>query len=767
MLARSLALTLAACSVANGARVVVSTDLGWRTAPYNLSCSFPTPTGPGVQCQGLGNAPEGNASAAACAATACARGAAMWQFAPRPNNNECWVGPASLNCSAPGAGTDPEPWVGAYGAGGRAPPPPDAPEAQPGFDDSQWRVLDTPHDATVEGAYNPRADGGEGFLPPVVQFYRKHFFVPAAWAGAAVTLTLDASLSTSTFWLNGRQLVVARPSGYLPLSLRLDGAAGLVVGGANVFAAYVDGSETTGWWYEGSGLIRHSRLVVTPADAYIAPSGVAAPAFVTGAYGAHGAPADGLFANATVSPSVDVVATGAFAVAWRLISADGAAVVATAAGSGNGSSTVFAAPMAVADAELWSVARPYLYTLETTVSTAAGGADAVNTSVGVRVITFDAERGMFVNEQAVKMRGFCNHESFTGVGGALPDRVDLLRVQQLRGVGGNAWRTSHNPPEEVLLDLTDRLGVLVLDENRVLATLANCVGPKCQRVPAYAGDPAADVASLALRDRAHASVFAYSLCNEAGCGDGSLLANDTVVAAKQAAYDVDGSRLVGANMGWLSPTAPRTPMSDALDLMGFSHVSSAVIAAFHDREPAKPLTMSECCSCEGQRGENDDQPHNASVYYSDHTAACLHAQVSVSDVPEFISGTFVWSESPCRVTPPPEGAARRARSYAPPHPRPPRPRAQLSTTTWESPGIGPTFHLPSAPSTSRPFPRPRRRGSAPSGCRRSPRPTRRARPLRPRRRRRRTSSSCGRRRSAASRRARCTCTRTRRSRASS
>ena len=95
--------------------------------------------------------------------------------------------------------------------------------------------------------------------------------------------------------------------------------------------------------------------------------------------------------------------------------------------------------------------------------------------------------------------------------------------------------------------------------------------------------------ALALRDRTHASIFAYSLCNEAGCGDGSLLNNDTVVKAKQAAYDFDGSRVVGANMGWLSPVAPRTPMSDALDLMGFSHASFSSISAFHEREPAKPL----------------------------------------------------------------------------------------------------------------------------------------------------------------------------------
>ena len=121
-----------------------------------------------------------------------------------------------------------------------------------------------------------------------------------------------------------------------------------------------------------------------------------------------------------------------------------------------------------------------------------------------------------MNEQPIKMRGACNHESFAGVGGALPPRVDLLRIQQLRGVGMNAWRTSHNPPEPILLDITDRLGVLVLDENRVLATAENCQGSGCRNLPQYAGDPAADMGALALRDRNHASVAWYSACNEAG-----------------------------------------------------------------------------------------------------------------------------------------------------------------------------------------------------------------------------------------------------------
>lgn len=213
----------------------------------------------------------------------------------------------------------------------------------------------------------------------------------------------------------------------------------------------------------------------------------------------------------------------------------------------------------------------------------------------------------------------------------------------MRGVGMNAWRTSHNPPEPVLLDLTDRLGVLVLDENRVLATDQNCQGKGCKDVPAYAGDPAADMGALAKRDRNHPSVAWYSLCNEAGCGNGTLLAGDLVERAKEASYANDGSRNVGANMGWISPVTPRTPMSDALDVMGMSHASSAKVALFHEMEPDKPLAMTECCSCQNQRGEDADQPHDKAVHYDSNVAGCLQQQTSVSDLPEYVAGTFVWT----------------------------------------------------------------------------------------------------------------------------
>ena len=638
------------------ARETVSLDFGVRFAPSSAYCPanfFPQHLDD-IQCQGLSHVPS-LSSAASCEAAACSESKALWQYR---SPDGCWVGASLSLCAGAPAGPG---WVGA--GRNQTGPGPSAPEAQPSFDDSAWQVLDTPHDASLAANYTPSANGGEGFVPPQFSWYRKRFRVPQAWNGSVVTLVVDGALCTSSWYLNGVELVSSRPNGYLPLVLQLD-TAGLAFGDAgNVLAAYLDGSLTTGWWREGSGLFRNMRLHSTAAAASVAPFGVAAPAFVlAGGYHAHGSgtPAEGLYADAaTLTPSATLASAAPgtrVLVQWQLVAADGATVVAAQTSPAQPApalGTVVSAGMGLTAVELWTVARPYLHTLITSVLEAASGAvlDSVNTSVGIRDLAWDPERGLQVNEQAIKMRGACNHESFAGLGGVVPPRVDLLRVQQLRGVGMNAWRTSHNPPEPMLLDITDRLGVLVLDENRVLATADNC--ENCSNVPQYAGDPAADMGALALRDRVHASVAWFSLCNEAGCGNGSLLAGDLVEHAKEAAYTADGSRAVGANMGWISPVTPRTMMSDALDVMGFSHDSFDTISAFHRAEPGKPLVMTECCSCETQRGEDDDLPRNASeVFFSSLNGACLASQTQTSNAPPWMAGTFVWVRGLASPEPP-------------------------------------------------------------------------------------------------------------------
>ena len=242
-----LALAVAATRLASAQqRATVSLNFGVRTAPdtsapptcdvsvYNISLN-------NQRCMGLSSLPASDP--ASCAAAACAAGVQCWQWLA---GQGCWAGVPD-SCSPVS-----DAWVGGASPTqppGPPPPPAGAPAAQPAFDDSAWLLVDTPHDATVTGLYNQTANGGEGFLPSPKTWYRKHFIAPAAWKGQAVTLIVDAALSTTTWWLNGKQVLVANPAGYLPTVLRLD-TLGLVFSDTaeNVLVAYTDGTETTGWW---------------------------------------------------------------------------------------------------------------------------------------------------------------------------------------------------------------------------------------------------------------------------------------------------------------------------------------------------------------------------------------------------------------------------------------------------------------------------------------------------------------------------------------
>ena len=344
--------------------------------------------------------------------------------------------------------------------------------------------------------------------------------------------------------------------------------------------------------------------------------GLFAPTFTTGEVRAKGeAPADGLVADsATVVPHVTVenflAADASVVVAVSLFSADGATLVSSSLPApanitaGGGAITVSPPPFAVSDAELWSVARPYLYVLVASVFASDGATllDTVNTTLGVRAMRFDGQSGLFVNEQNVRIRGFCEHNNAGGVGMAVPARVNLLRLQQLRGMGGNAWRMAHNAAEPATLELTDRLGVLVLDENRVNSEAA------------LLAQDTTDLADLARRDRQHASIFAWSFCNEFQCSPATQPTLDMKIAADA----LDGSRAVTANM-FLAQVQQSANATDILDLQGFSHQEQDIFDAFHALFPAKPVMATECCGCKSQRLEDWDLPRNYSSAFYDST----------------------------------------------------------------------------------------------------------------------------------------------------
>lgn len=202
--------------------------------------------------------------------------------------------------------------------------------------------------------------------------------------------------------------------------------------------------------YEGAGLFREITISSSSLPLRIPPSGLFAPTFTMGAFHARATPALGLFSdNATIAPVLSIEHAGSagsaaasFHASYAIYDATGALVaqspVSAATNATAGAVVVINLPLTVLNApELWSIPRPYLYTVNASLFDAASGAllDSRSSTLGIRSVRWDALYGAFINEQPTKLRGFCNHASFAAVGMGVPQRINLLRMQQMRGMG--------------------------------------------------------------------------------------------------------------------------------------------------------------------------------------------------------------------------------------------------------------------------------------------------------------------------------------------
>jgi len=511
------------------------------------------------------------------------------------------------------------------------------PAAKPSFDDSDWEVVDAPHDALITTSYSSQANNGQGSIPKNVTFYRKHFVLPAEWQGSQVHLYFDGVFSVVNVYFQGA-LLLNHSCGYTSFAVRLDNATGVVWGGENVLAVYADATKTTGWWYEGGGLYRNAYILRSSYPVRLADDGIFASSFTEGAFHPRADPGDGITADsATITPSISVEmddngpATKNVSVRVTLFAQDGITLLASSISSETpaprGSTVIVKPPpLSINSVELWSVPRPYLHVLVASLIDEGGNVvDTMNIMLGVRTIRWDAINGMFLNEQHVKLRGFCNHNNFAGMGMGVPTRINLLRIQQMRAMGGNSWRMSHNPGNPDTFDLGDRLGMTFLDENRV-----------------FSDDPTyvENMRDMVRRDRRHPSILFYSFCNEAGCSPNTQPSLDF----KLAAYDEDGSRAVTMNYFWqdIQPPGHRNA-TEIIDVQGFSHQSRGSFEEFHETFPEKPIGATECCSCQNQRDEDADILHNSSVRSTSNTGSCQASQTNASDGIPWAYGTYVWT----------------------------------------------------------------------------------------------------------------------------
>jgi len=526
---------------------------------------------------------------------------------------------------------------------------PDA--VNPGFDDQGWRHVDVPHDYVIEGTFNPTnpfPQSGEraswhwlhAFLPTPPAWYRKSISISAADKGKRLWLEFDGVFSNSRYWLNGRE-IGSQYSGYNRFQFDITDA--VKFGEKNILSVQLD-PRWDGWWYEGGGIYRHVRLVVVD-PVHVAPQGIFVAPTVAD-------PGDGLRADATVAVHTDVAnetgATVTATVASEILDADGKLILSAPATQplAAGADANVAQSLSLPAANLWSPDKPYLYQLRSTISVSGKVVDQVNTRFGVRQIRFGAERGFFLNGKSIKLKGVTVHEDHAGVGVAIPDRLIEWRLERLKKVGCNAIRLSHNPVEPVMLDDCDRLGFLVIAENRHLGDTYADQTPK--NTPAVEHR---DLTSFVRHDRNHPSIILWSLCNEQWI-QGSPEAAAMARAMMQRVKELDPTRLVTAAMngGFLETNG----LSGVLDVVGFNY-QPWVYEKFHAQFPAKPVVATEIASEIGTRGIYDTNHWDS--YWGDKERGYVSAY-SINAGPggqtveqawppiatnDFMAGGFVWS----------------------------------------------------------------------------------------------------------------------------
>jgi beta-galactosidase len=469
--------------------------------------------------------------------------------------------------------------------------------ARPGFSDAGWRTLNLPHDWVIELPFDEKADGSHGFKPVgpgfpqnSVGWYRRTFELPKGDAGKRLWLQFDGAYRDCRVYLNG-YFVGHHESGYS--SFRYDITDVAHCGGKNVLAVRVDASQFEGWFYEGAGIYRHAWLVKT-APIAVVPDGP----FVFSQFenNTPQGPAEiivktRLSNSATNSASVKVTC--------RIFAPDGTEAAEDDQDTDleSLSEDELVQSMTVDAPVLWSPETPKLYTLITTVEVEDELVDQTQTEFGIRTVAFDPEKGFLLNGEPYELKGTCNHQDHAGVGAALPDRVQYFRVARLKEMGCNAYRTSHNPPTPALLEACDHLGMLVMDENRLLGSDA----ANLERLE-----------GLVLRDRNHPSVAVWSIANEEGVQT-TPTGGRIGLTMQQLVHQLDPTRSVtmAANVG-----NDFGGINGIIDVRGWNYHIGKGMEDYHAAHPAQPNVGTEQASTVCTRGiyANDKERGYISAY---------------------------------------------------------------------------------------------------------------------------------------------------------
>lgn len=452
--------------------------------------------------------------------------------------------------------------------------------AHPRFDHRGWREVTLPHDWAVEAPFDPNASYshgfkavGPGFPASSVGWYRRSFDIPESDLGRRIRVEFDGIYRDAAVFVNGF-FVGQEPSGFLPQSY--DVSEYLNYGGENVVVVRADASMEEGWYYEGAGIYRHAYLLKTN-PVHVARDGT----FVT-------TKTDG--SGAVVSIETELENEGrelaSLRVTQSILDADGAVVAESAPSRltlAPGESASRKDEIRVAAPQLWELDRPYLYTMVTRLVDGSGEElDRYETVFGIRDIRFDPDRGFFLNGRSVKLKGTNNHHDHAGVGAALPDALQEYRIRKLKEMGSNAYRVSHHPASRALLEACDRLGMLVIDETRLMGINDYHLG---------------QLERMIRCGRNHPSVILWSVGNEEWAIEGNEKGARIATVMQDFAKRLDPTRLVTAAVsgGWGG-------ISKTIEVFGVNYIRHGDTDRQHRDFPEQIIVGTEETTTQATRG---------------------------------------------------------------------------------------------------------------------------------------------------------------------
>jgi beta-galactosidase len=486
------------------------------------------------------------------------------------------------------------------------------------YDDNSWEKINLPHDWAIKGPFitgdNAEVGGGMGRLPsPGVAWYRKKLDIPASDADKILYLDVDGAMSYAMVWLNGH-LVGGWPYGYA--SWRVNLTPYLKFGGKNQLAIRLDNPPASARWYPGGGIYRNVWLTkVNPIH--------------VGQWGTTITTTNVSKTSATINLKIAIDNEGKKSGTINTVThiyalnARGEKIgkVVTAIRTDNidlnaGKKIILNGTTTIDNPRLWGpkpTQTPNLYVAETILFHNGKQIDTYNTEFGIRSLTFDSQQGILVNNERIPIRGVNQHHDLGALGAAFNLRATERQLEILQEMGCNAIRLSHNPPSPELLELTDRMGILVMDEifdvwERKKTPLDfHLIFPEWFEQ---------DTRAFIRRDRNHASIIMWSFGNEVG---EQYTAEEGAKIAKRL-HDIvgeeDATRPSTASMNYAKPDMP---FPQALDVISLNYQgegirdapaystlngirTSPLYTAFHEKFPEKVILSSETASALSSRG---------------------------------------------------------------------------------------------------------------------------------------------------------------------